>query len=105
MVEGQDQCHDQGSRAGSGQGWGLRSGTRLRSSSGEGQGQGVKGGCHGWGLGVGARGAVGFSWGVQMKRNVPDIIPFHSSPFHSNPFHSMSIHSNPCFTQCRSALS
>ena len=25
-------------------------------------------GCHGRGLGVGARGAVGFSWGVEMKR-------------------------------------
>ena len=97
MVEGQDQCHDQGSRAGE------RS--RLGVKIGEGQGQGVKGGCHGRGLGVGARGAVGFSLGVQMKRNVPDIIPFHSNPFHSNPFHSISIHSNPCFTQCRSALS
>ena len=52
------------------------------------------------GLGVGARVAVGFSGGVEMKKNVPDIIPSHS-----NPFHSISIHSNACFTQYRSALS
>ena len=45
-----------------------RSGTRLGSSSGEGQGQGVKGGSHGRSLGVGGRGAVGFSGGVEMKR-------------------------------------
>ena len=56
MIEGQGR--------GSGQGWGLRSGARLGTSSGEGQCQGVKGGGHSRDVGVGARGAVGFSGGV-----------------------------------------
>ena len=44
--------------------------------------------------------AVGFSGGVEVKRYVPDIIPFQSIPFQPIP-----LHFNPCFTQCRSALS
>ena len=47
MVEGQIRVMIEGQGRGSGQGWVLRSGTRLGSSSWEGQGQGVKGGGHG----------------------------------------------------------
>ena len=64
MVEGQDQGHDRGSRAGERsrlgghgreQGWGqVRGRVKVRGSR-----EGVMVGA----LGIGARGAVGFSWG------------------------------------------
>ena len=56
MIEGQGRGSSQGREQGWGQVWG-----RVKVS-------GVKGGVMVAGLGIGARGAVGFSGGVEMKR-------------------------------------
>ena len=84
------------------QGWGqVRGRVKVRGSR-----EGVMVG----GLGIGARGAVGFSGGVEMKRKCScyNSIPIHSIPIHSIPFQSIPLHFNPfqsMFYTCRSALS
>ena len=75
MFEGQDQGHNRGSRAGERSRLGVKVGVKFGGGSREGVMVG--------GLGVGARVAVGFSGGVEMKKNVPDLIPIHFNPFQS----------------------
>ena len=48
MVEGQDPCHNRGSRAGERSRLGVKVGAKVESSSGEGQGRGAWSGSRCW---------------------------------------------------------